>query len=246
MTAVEIHNAEGGAELVLICEHASNHIPARYRNLGLDGAALESHIAWDPGALAVALSLSSHFKAPLAAAKVSRLLYDCNRPPEAPDAVPERSESFTIPGNQGLSEAERRARAEQIYEPFSRALDQLLDARQQKGLRSAIVTVHSFTPVYMGKPREVELGVLHDADSRLADALLGNAAAVTGLNCARNAPYGPADGVTHTLKKHGLARGLPHVMLEIRNDLLRDEAQRSEIAARLAKLIELSLPALYR
>ena len=241
ISAVETHNADSDAEVVFVCEHASNHIPGHFQNLGLGDAALESHIAWDPGALEVARSLAGHFAAPLVAAKVSRLLYDCNRPPEAPDAVPQRSETTTIPGNQGLSESERRARTELIYEPFSAALSGLLDRRERAGLRSGLVTIHSFTPVYKGETRSVELGILHDADSRLADALLENAARITGLNAVRNAPYGPEDGVTHTLKKHGLARGLPNVMLELRNDLLREEEQRVGIAARLARLLELAL-----
>lgn len=246
MPVVDIHNAESTAEVVFVCEHASNHIPERYGALGLDDAALESHIAWDPGALEVALSLAGHFAAPLVAARVSRLVYDCNRPPEAPDAVPARSEDTSIPGNTGISESERRARATLVYEPFSNALAGLLDRREREALSSALITVHSFTPVYRGKARSVELGILHDSDSRLADALLEQAASVTGLNCVRNAPYGPADGVTHSLQRHGLARGLPNVMLEIRNDLLRDQAQRADIAARLARLIELSLPALLK
>jgi len=244
MTAVETRNADSSAGVVFVCEHASNHIPERYGGLGLDAATLESHVAWDPGALPVALSLAGHFQAPLVAARVSRLLHDCNRPPEAEDAVPAKSELFEIPGNRGLSGEERRARITGIYEPFHATLSTLLDARKAAGLATALVTVHSFTPTYFGRPREVELGVLHDEDSRLADLLLDQAAALTGFKAARNDPYGPEDGVTHTLKRHGLARGLPNVMLEIRNDLLRGAEAQSAAAAKLARLLEATLPIL--
>lgn len=244
MTVVETRNADSSAGVVFVCEHASNHIPERYAGLGLDAATLESHVAWDPGALPVASALAKHFGAPLVAARVSRLLHDCNRPPEAADAVPAKSEVYDIPGNQGLSGEERKARTTDIYEPFHAAVTRLLDARKAVGLGTALVTVHSFTPSYFGQPRSVELGVLHDADSRLADLLLAKAGALSGLKTARNDPYGPEDGVTHTLKRHGQARGLPNVMLEIRNDLLRTPEAQEGIAAKLACLLEAALPAL--
>ena len=192
----------------------------------------------------VAEALARHFGAPLVAARVSRLVYDCNRPPEAPDAIPERSEVYDIPGNRNLSGAERQRRVGEVYQPFHQAVTALLDARDARGLSTALVTVHSFTPSYHGRPRSVELGVLHDEDSRLADLLLENAPGITGLKSKRNDPYGPADGVTHSLQRHGIARGLPNVMLEIRNDLLRGPEQRQEIAETLARLIETALKAL--
>jgi predicted N-formylglutamate amidohydrolase len=244
MKAVEARTADSAAQIVFLCEHASNHIPEDLSALGLSEEALSSHIAWDLGALPLAEALARHFEAPLVAACVSRLVYDCNRPPEAPDAIPERSEVYDIPGNRNLSEAERRRRVHEVYEPFHQAVTALLDARDARRLSTALVTVHSFTPSYNGRPRSVELGILHDEDSRLADLLLENAQAVTGLKSARNDPYGPDDGVTHSLQRHGIARGLPNVMLEIRNDLLRGPEQRQEIAEKLACLIEIALEAL--
>ncbi len=244
MEAVETRNAASTAQVVFLCEHASNHIPENLSALGLSEEAVASHIAWDPGALPVAEALARHFGAPLVAARISRLVYDCNRPPEAPDAIPERSEIYEIPGNRNLDETERRRRVREVYEPFHGAVTSLLDARDARGLPSALVTVHSFTPSYHGRPRSVELGILHDEDSRLADLLLENAPAVTGLKSARNDPYGPADGVTHSLQRHGIARGLPNVMLEIRNDLLRAPEDRQSMAGKLARLIEIALTAL--
>ncbi|WP_157015010.1 N-formylglutamate amidohydrolase [Mesorhizobium xinjiangense] len=234
---VETINPQGTGQIVLACEHASSFIPPEFGNLGLTDTALESHIAWDPGALAVAQRLSSLLDAPLVAQRVSRLVYDCNRPLSSPGAIPVRSEVHAVPGNAGLSEAERSERANRFCKPFRKALDACLDARMESHGKPLLVTIHSFTPIYFGVRREVELGILHDGDTRLADAMLalieGNAEPVV----RRNEPYGPDDGVTHTLKMHGLSRGIPNVMLEIRNDLIANPTGQAEWAARLAALL---------
>ncbi|MDN2565625.1 N-formylglutamate amidohydrolase [Aquibium sp. A9E412] len=231
---MRVVNRDGASPVVLVCEHASNRIPAVYGDLGLDAEARASHAAYDPGALPVAERLSALFDAPLVAGTVSRLVYDLNRPPEAPSAMPARSERFEIAGNRGLAPAERAARVACVYRPFERALAGLLEARGS----GVLVTVHSFTPVFHGRPRSTEIGILHDADARLADRMLALAPAVPGLRAERNRPYGPQDGVTHTLVRHALPRGWPNVMLEIRNDLIASAADQDEMARRLHALIE--------
>lgn len=220
--------AVGRSPVLLVCEHASARIPSEFHNLGLDSSDLTSHIAWDLGAFETARHLSATLDAALIYSTVSRLIYDCNRPPTAKSAVPERSEATPIPGNAGLSATDREARAERFYKPFERLLCQTLDQRPQP---TALVTVHSFTPVYLNKRRTVEIGVLHDADSRLADALLDVA---SPYKVERNAPYGPEDGVMHTLREHALPRGILNVMIEVRNDLLSTPAQCAEMADTLA------------
>lgn len=235
---VEVRNETGGGPFLLVCEHASNFIPPDYGTLGLDAAALQSHIAWDPGALPVAGELSRLLDAPLVAARISRLVYDCNRPPEAPSAMPEESEIYRIPGNAGLTPEARAARAESIYFPFRDTLARTIDSHEARDGAPAIVTLHSFTPVWRGVARAVEIGILHDDDSRLADAMLAIAdegdKGGGGLVVRRNEPYGPRDGVTHTLREHALPRGLPNVMIEIRNDLIRTPADARTMAGRLA------------
>lgn len=231
---VDVIRKDGKGPFVLVCEHASNHIPDEFGNLGLEPAALVEHIAWDPGALGVAEVLSDLLDAPLVVQRVSRLLYDCNRPPESPASVPASSEVYAIPGNMGLSDRERADRAERFYHPFRDLLARTIEDRLRHGVQPAIVTVHSFTPVYFGAKRDVEFGVLHDQDSRLADLILGAARADGRMDARRNEPYGPADGVTHTLREHALPRGLPNVMIEIRNDLLSEPSDQRAIAARLA------------
>lgn len=233
-TPVEVRNASGGGPFLLVCEHASNFIPPEYGTLGLDDAALESHIAWDPGALAVADEMARLLDAPLVAARVSRLVYDCNRPPDSPSAMPAESEIYRIPGNAGLTAGQRQARTQAVYHPFRAALATAIDAHGARRGPPAIVTVHSFTPVWRGVARAVEVGVLHDDDARLADAMLSAAGDGDGLAVRRNEPYGPEDGVTHTLREHALPRGLANVMIEIRNDLIATPDDARTMAGRLA------------
>lgn len=224
------HNVSGSSSVVLVCEHASNFIPAAFDNLGLSSVDLKSHAAWDPGAMAVATHLAKCLDAPLVASPVSRLVYDCNRPPNAPDAMPARSEVIDVPGNRNLSQPQRDARAVAFYLPFHASLGHVING--VKG--PVVVTVHSFTPLFHGKARTVEIGILHDVDARLADAMLQTAAAHTSLVVRRNEPYGPEHGVTHTLKEHAIKDGHLNVMIEIRNDLIRTAAQQQAMAVTLS------------
>lgn len=232
--APEVFNAGGASPVLLVCEHASNVIPERYGDLGLSSDELTSHVAWDPGADVVARSVATHLDAALVAARVSRLVYDCNRPPGASGAMPEKSEVFEIPGNKNLTEAQKSERIENIYLPFKDKLSSVISGSEQL---KVMVTVHSFTPVYFGGKRDLHIGILHDSDSRLADAMLQTAADFTSLDVRRNEPYGPEDGVTHTLIEHGLHHDLLNVMIEVRNDLLALEQDQQIIADLLAKWI---------
>ncbi|MGC9417613.1 MAG: N-formylglutamate amidohydrolase [Rhodovulum sp.] len=233
-----VENASGRGQVVVVCDHASNAIPERFKGLGLAPGDAESHAAWDPGALGVARSMARLLDAPLVAASVSRLVHDVNRPAGSPEAMPVRSETISVPGNTALSEAERADRAQLYYEPFHAAVETILAAR---GAPVALVTVHSFTPVWHGVPRDVEIGILHDLDRRLAEAMLTLAAERTCRRVARNEPYGPKDGVTHTLNRHGDRKGRLNVMLEIRNDLIVDDAAQARTGIVLANLVREAL-----
>ncbi|WP_454849944.1 N-formylglutamate amidohydrolase [Rhizobium binxianense] len=240
---VGLERPGGRSPVLLVCEHASNTLPAHFGNLGLSEEALSSHIAWDPGALAVARAMSQALDATLVYQRFSRLIYDCNRPPDSPGAMPETSEIYAVPGNRNLTAEERRARTEGLYVPFHDAMRALIRERRARGQDSVIVTIHSFTPVYNGRERAVELGILHDADSRLADRMLAAAAGAQLYRTERNEPYGPQDGVTHTLVLHGIPNGLRNVMIEVRNDLIADDAGQGVMADYLAGLLQLSLEA---
>ena len=224
-------NEEGRAPYVLICEHASRLIPKRLGTLGLTEAERQSHIAWDIGAENVARLLSRLINAPLLLQRYSRLAYDCNRPPESPDAVPELSELTLIPGNRKLAGEDRLARVREIYRPFHDGVSLVLDRRAAAGRRSLLISIHSFTPVYRGKARSVELGILHDRDISLSAKLIKS---FPNIDARLNEPYGPKDGVLHTLNMHGFARGLQHAMIEIRNDLVAAERGQDEWAQRLS------------
>ncbi|WP_026617818.1 N-formylglutamate amidohydrolase [Ensifer aridi] len=242
---VAIENADAKGEFLFVCEHASRRLPERLGTLGLSEEALESHIAWDPGALEVCRFLAKRLDATLVHQRFSRLVYDCNRPPESDAATPVVSEVYEVPGNRTMSAAERRARVDEIYLPFKEAVSQLISDRRASGRRPVLVTMHSFTPVYFGEPRSVEIGILHDADSRLADRMLAAAAVGdVGYDIRRNEPYGPADGVTHSLIEYGIRFGVPNVMIEIRNDLIRNEIGQRVVADYLEGLLTTGVAAL--
>jgi len=239
--AFESVNPDGVSAVLLVCEHASKHIPASMDNLGLDLQTANSHVAWDPGAVSVARHLSRTLDASLIAATVSRLVYDCNRPPESTGAMPSKSEIFPIAGNQNISIEEKAARVNEIYVPFTNAISDEIAARNDTGRETVIVTIHSFTPIYFGEKRKVELGFLHDQDSTLADAMLE---IPSTMEVQRNQPYGPDDGVTHTLKLHALPNGLLNVMIEIRNDLIATDSDQKKVAEKLALMISKALDTL--
>ncbi len=224
-------NGEGKSPYVLVCEHASNVLPRKLGTLGLAAEDLQKHIAWDIGAEGVARLLSRLLDAPLALQRYSRLAYDCNRPPDSDGAIPAMSETTAVPGNTGLSPAGKMARVEGIYRPFHDGLAHVLDLRACAGRETSLVTIHSFTKVYRGKERAVELGLLFDRDARIADKLIK---AFPKVDVRLNEPYGPKDGVLHTLNLHAAPRGLKSIMIEIRNDFIANERGQNEWAQRLA------------
>ena len=236
--AVEVERAAGLAPIVLACEHASRTIPPELGGLGVAPEARASHIAWDIGAAALARRLSALLDAPLVTGALSRLVYDCNRPPEAPDAIPARSEAYDVPGNRDLDDRARARRHARVHAPFHAALAKACRAQAARAGRPiSLVTIHSFTPVYMGAPREVEIGFLHHADPGLARAMLRAEAARGRHRAALNAPYSAADGVTHTLALHGERDGRRAAMIEVRNDLIGDDAGAARMGDHLAATI---------
>lgn len=222
--------------LILVCEHASRYIPDALNNLGLGEAAAQEHIAWDIGALQLAEQLSQQLGATLLSANYSRLLIDLNRPRHAPDSIPLQSEIYQIPGNRDLDEAAREYRRQTLFKPFHARLQTLIDERIAQGQAVRVVGIHSFTPVYYGQPRALEVGVLfgqaEDYARRLIDGLQAHPLKVAG-----NQPYkiDPLDDMT--VPVHGDARGLEAVLIEVRNDLLRTPEAVSRWAGYLAPLL---------
>lgn len=232
-----VENPHGCSPILLICEHASNHLPARYRTLGLGPDELESHIAWDPGALGVAQELSRLLDAPLIHATVSRLVLDLNREPSAPDSIWTLSERTPIPGNIDLGEEERAYRVHEVYDAFHNAVDDFANARMKAGEIGAVVSIHSFTPVYRDVPRPWQIGLIFNRDERYARSVEVGLRQDPALVVGMNEPYSPADRVFHTLERHAEKRGLPPLMIEIRNDLIRTQDGQASWANRLAPLL---------
>ncbi len=213
--------SEGDGPFVFACEHASNRLPRALGNLGLSPADLERHIAWDPGAADVADGLAARLGGDLLKQRFSRLAVDCNRAPELPDAIATLSEDTEIPGNMGLAAEARANRIATFWAPFHAALERLLDRRRRERRSTALVTVHSFTPVYRGVARPWHIGIISTDERSLADAVLAVLRRDRTLTVGDNQPYSASDNVDYTIRRHGRDRGLPHIMIEIRNDLVR-------------------------
>ena len=229
--AVEVVNETGRSPIVLICEHASNYIPAEYGDLGLSAVELERHIAWDIGAANVTRALSQLLDAPAFLATYSRLLVDLNRPVHVPAAFPIRSEATDIPGNLALADAERDRRSRLIFTPFHERLSTHIDHRERTGQRSVLVAIHSFTPVYLGKARHWHAGVLFEKAAPFAHSIIRHLQSDAALNVGANVPYGVARDEDYALLVHGDDRDNLAVLIEIRNDLIahRSEEHTSEL-----------------
>ena len=232
--AVEVLNERGRSDIVLLCEHASNHMPAEYRQLGLDASHLQRHIAWDIGAAAVTRLLSARLDAPAFLSGYSRLLIDLNRPLGTPGSIPVLSEDTDIPGNVGVDAAERDRRAKIMFSPFHDRVAAHLDHRVTEGRPTRIVTIHSFTPVFLGVARPWHAGVLHDRAADLAEAILSGLRTDAALNVAANVPYVISRDADYAVPVHGDDRGIPAVLIEVRQDLLANQAGIEEWADRLA------------
>lgn len=233
---VNILNASGRGSFVLLCDHASNRMPPAFGDLGLTAAERREHIAWDPGALGVSLELSRLLNAPLVYSTVSRLIIDCNRAETASDLIPTVSELTPVPGNKAISEDERTYRIAFAHQPFHCSIDTLVDDRLKKLQPTALVSIHTYTPTYKGTMRPWEIGLISDADRRLADPALRTLASETSFQVGDNEPYSPSDGVYYTLERHGRSRELMSLMIEIRNDEVttpEDEAKWARLLARV-------------
>lgn len=236
--AVEHFNAAGQAAMVITCDHASNLIPADLAGLGLDAAALGRHIAWDIGAAVVARRLAETFDAPLLLSTVSRLVIDCNRAVDDPTLICQVSDGTIVPGNRGLDGAAIATRVARFHAPYHAAIASALDqaAARAKGAAPVFLSVHSFTPEMKGFQRPWDIGVLWDRDPRLARPLMA-ALRAEGLTVGDNEPYTAQDGAGFTMRHHAANRGFPHVMVEIRQDLVSDAAGQALWAERLGRIL---------
>ncbi len=228
---VTVHHHGRRRPAVVVCDHASNAIPARLGRLGLDDGALARHIAWDIGARPLADSLARRLGLPCVLAGYSRLVVDCNREPLSEASMLAFSDGDMIPGNMGLTPIDHALRIREIFEPYHAAIGAELLATGCSA--PALIAVHSFTPSMNGFARLWHCGVLWDRDSRLAVPLLAALRAEPGLVVGDNQPYSGRDPSDYTVSRHAKVRGWPHVCIEVRQDLLADTAGVERWAERL-------------
>jgi predicted N-formylglutamate amidohydrolase len=240
---VELEGRDGSSPFFLVCDHAGRLIPRALESLGLSEEQLDRHIAWDIGAAGVARRLAEALGAPAILQRYSRLVIDCNRPLDSAESIARRSERTDVPGNAdvGPSESEERARA--IFWPYHDEIRARLDRRAAGGRPTVLVAMHSFTPVFLDRARQWHAGVLYNRDARLGGQLLRALRDEGDLVVGDNEPYAAGDLTDYTIVHHGERRGLLHVEVEIRQDLIADARGQDAWAARLARLLPLALVA---
>jgi predicted N-formylglutamate amidohydrolase len=219
----EFFNPDGAAPLLLVCDHASRFLAPGLGTLGLSDAEMARHIAWDIGIAEVTRGLARRLDAPAVLSRFSRLAIDPNRALDDPTLIPQISDGVTIPGNRDLAPGDIQARIDSFHRPYHDAIERALDALVARGPASApgpaVVSMHSFTPVIEGVERPWQIGILWDADPRLAQPLMARLRA-QGIPVGDNEPYTARDGHGYTLFEHAMPRGLAHVLIEIRQDLI--------------------------
>ena len=236
-----------GANLIFVCDHASRVVPRILGDLGLDDAELRRHIAWDIGAADVSRLLAGRFGGALALAGYSRLVVDCNRYTDDPQAFPEVSDDVPIFGNRSLPESAMRQRIDALYRPYHEAVAGLVAGFLAKKVIPAFLSIHSFTPVFKGFERPWQIGVLWDADPRIAVPLIEGLRRQAGLAVGDNQPYSAREPRGYTVREHAAEKGLPHLVVEIRQDLIDTDQGAAHWAQVLGDVLApiLDDPALY-
>ena len=239
---VTVHNETGPSPFLIVADHAGNSIPRALGRLGVSETECERHIAWDIGIGAVCRLVAEALDATLIQQNYSRLVIDCNRTPGSEASISEISELTPIPGNTGLSEGRKAARVREIFRPYHDRIETELDRRRQAGQPVALIAMHSFTPVFKGVARPWHAGVLYNRDPRFAHILMALLKRENGLVVGDNEPYSVTDASDYTIPVHGEQRGLHHVAIEVRQDLIADDSGQRAWGALLARL----LPQAYR
>jgi predicted N-formylglutamate amidohydrolase len=234
---VTVHNENGRSPFLIVADHAGNFMPRALRRLGVPETERERHIAWDIGIAAVCHLVADALDATLVQQNYSRLVIDCNRTPGSETSIPEISEFTPIPGNMGLSEGQKAARVREFFRPYHDRIEIELDRRRQAGRPAALIAMHSFTPVFKGEARPWHAGVLYNRDPRFAHLVMALLKRQEGLVVGDNEPYSVTDASDYTIPVHGERRGLHHVAIEVRQDLIADDKGQRAWGPLLARLL---------
>ena len=236
MTENGFETIAGAGNILFLCDHASNALPQGYGTLGLSAGLFQTHIAWDIGAADVTRALAKAYGAPALLGRWSRLLIDLNRGADDPTIVMKLSDGSIIPGNRDAGPDEVARRIAAYHAPYHAAVTQELD---RMGPGAVVISMHSFTPSWKGVPRRWDYGVLYDRDTRLSAPLMRRLAEA-GYTVGDNEPYhGALDG--DTLNVHGTRRGLPHVLIDMRQDLIAEPRAAQDFAAKLKPILDMAL-----
>ncbi len=235
--AAAVVNPSGASSFLLIGDHGGKAVPRALANLGLPDAELARHIGWDIGVTALGTMLAGRLDAVFVHQRYSRLVIDCNRSPDALDAMPPISDGTVVPANAAIDPADRDRRVAAVHAPYHAVIAAEILRRRTAGQPTWLVALHSFTPVMRGRPRPWHAGILHNgANDALARAMLAALRAEDDLTVGDNEPYA-MDGIDYTVPRHAFACRLPYVEIEVRQDLLMSDAGIAAWAERLARLL---------
>jgi predicted N-formylglutamate amidohydrolase len=230
----ELVNPNGKAPCLIVCDHASNVIPESLRDLGVDPAHRYEHIAWDIGAAVMVRHLSELFDAPAVLAGFSRLVVDCNRYLDDPNAFVETSDQVAVPGNSAMTDSERAQRVAKIYRPYHNAIEDALERFEDRNVNPAVIAVHTMTDQMRGREARPQAFTMCWArDGRLAGPVLERLEAQGDIVVGDNVPYGMDLGEDYTVPEHAMRRGLPYLQYEVRQDLVTDDTDARAWAERL-------------
>ena len=232
-------NEDKDSNFLIICDHASNHIPDNYNNLGLDKEVLNTHIAYDIGVKEVASNISQSLQCPLVMSNFSRLLIDANRGIDDPTLIMKISDGSIIPGNKNISFLanceEKKKRIYFYYDKYHKKISDIIDRSIKKDIFPVIISIHSFTPVFWGKKRSIELGVLWDSDDRLPNIFFSYLNKnFRNMSIGDNKPYS-GRMKNDTLYRHGTKQGIANILIEIRQDLISDSAGQLKFSKLIAQ-----------